>query len=434
MVSILRFTQPPVRRFNTAPSLRQRGAPLGPSKSFPRIALLGHFGRNKFGSDGSLQAALAYLRSRQPDAQIHCICDGEDQVRARLGVPTLPIVPPAPDSAWFRFFDRLTPLLGKAVYDYFCIRRAVNKFDLIAVPGTGVFDDFGDHWYGAPLTLFLWALGARMAGRPFAFVSVGAGPIRHPVSRWLLKSAARMASYRSYRNRMSKAYMLQLGAGTDDDIVTPDLVFSLPVALPAPEPSANTEALPIIGIGVMGYPGGKHVDATREAIHRTYIAKITAFAAWLLNQGYRIRIIAGDEGDAPAIADVVARLTEQFGSLPAHLAADMAGSLDEVIRQMAETQVVVATRFHGVVCALMAGRPVISVGYAEKNAALLADVGLKDFSQHIETMNVELLKSQFERLLRDRAFYEPKIAERMAQYRAQLEEQNARLLEAVLAG
>ena len=74
---------------------------------------------------------------------------------------------------------------------------------MIVVPGTGMLDDFGERWRDMPYHLFRWGLACRMARTPFAFVSIGAGPIHHPLSRWLMRSAAAMARYRSYRDMNS---------------------------------------------------------------------------------------------------------------------------------------------------------------------------------------------------------------------------------------
>ncbi|MGZ8999043.1 MAG: hypothetical protein ACXW2T_09320, partial [Allosphingosinicella sp.] len=63
--------------------------------------------------------------------------------------------------------------------------------------------------------------------------------------------------------------------------------------------------------------------------------------------------------------------------------------------------VVVATRFHNVVSALIQGRPILSIGYATKNDVLLAEAGMGELCQHIEHLELELLKDQF-RVMFDR--------------------------------
>ena len=74
----------------------------------------------------------------------------------------------------------------------------------------------------------------------------------------------------------------------------------------------------------------------------------------------------------------------------------MADSLSVLMAEMAEAEVVVASRFHNVVCALKARRPVVSLGYAGKNADLLADFGLSGYDQPIDAFDVDRVLAQVE--------------------------------------
>ncbi|MEJ2116532.1 MAG: polysaccharide pyruvyl transferase family protein [Alphaproteobacteria bacterium] len=432
MTNIANLTRHQMRSPESTPHPSSQGMTATPNDTPTRIGLFGNFGTGNFGNDGSLRALLDYLRAQRPDAQIYCICPNEEVVRKRFDLPTLPIEAKMPEDSWFRTLNRILPHFGKRLHHFVSTMRAVDKFDMIIVPGTGILDDFADRWQGMPLSLFIWSLAARLSGRPFAFASIGAGPIEHPWSRWLMKWAARMARFRSFRNQESKDFLEGLGVNTSKDAVTPDITFSLPSPTPTAGLEDGNDGLPIVGIGVMSYAGWHPVPPDSERIYSHYIAKVAQFAGWLLYQGYGVRIIAGDENDAVAMDDVVAMITQQFGSLPAHLAAEKAASMEDVTAQMADTKLIIATRFHNIICALMLNIPVISVGYARKNDALLTDMGLQDFCQHIEDLDVGLLKNQFERLLRDHKFYKLKITEKSAEYRAQLLKQDEKLLSSLL--
>ena len=98
------------------------------------------------------------------------------------------------------------------------------------------------------------------------------------------------------------------------------------------------------------------------------------------------------------------------------------------MRQMTDTDVVVATRYHNIVCALMVEKPTISVGYAAKNDALLDAMGLEGFCQRCESFDLDLLSDQLERLIHDRECFGKQIAETTRAYRRLLEQQEARLV------
>jgi polysaccharide pyruvyl transferase WcaK-like protein len=91
--------------------------------------------------------------------------------------------------------------------------------------------------------------------------------------------------------------------------------------------------------------------------------------------------------------------------------------------QIAETDVVVATRYHNVVCALKLGRPTLSIGYATKNDELMAEMGLGEFCQHIERLDVDMLITQFCKLAEGRKFYESRIRDTVARCKDRLREQ-----------
>jgi polysaccharide pyruvyl transferase WcaK-like protein len=340
-----------------------------------RIGIFGVFGSGNLGNDGSLESFLAFLRSAHPAAELQCICHGTETVRAIFDLPTLPIQSSPPLNRWLQLLNRLSLRTLSRTQEWVRTIRAVRHFDLVVVPGTGILDDFGERWRDMPYHLFRWSVACRLAGVPFAFVSIGAGPIHHPLSRWLMRSTAAMARYRSYRDANSKSYMDGIGLKRPDDPVTPDLAFRLQLPHSAP-PSATTRR--VIGVGMMGYAG------------------------WAIG--------------------------EQPGGMAAHVVAETARSLTEVMRQIGETELLVATRFHNVVCGLMMGRPVISLSYAKKNDVLLDEMGLGDFCQHIEFLNLDRLKAQFERLIRNRDDYVPGIVRKAAQYREQLAEQEKLLL------
>ena len=65
--------------------------------------------------------------------------------------------------------------------------------------------------------------------------------------------------------------------------------------------------------------------------------------------------------------------------------------------EMARAEVVVASRFHNIICALMTRRPTVSLGYAGKNERLLTEFGQGGRAQPMESFDVDLLLDQVRR-------------------------------------
>ncbi len=273
--------------------------------------------------------------------------------------------------------------------------RFLRRVELVVVPGTGALDDFGDRPRGMPYQFFGWALTARLARTPFAFLSIGAGPITHPLSRFLMKYAVKFSTYCSYRDEFSRSYMADIGASPMNALVKPDIVF----ALPCPSGS-STSAKTTIGLGVMSYRGWAYDGADADAIFRRYIDNLAVIACGVLDDGNIIRILVGDNGDACAVDALLEeiRIRRGFDSELDRVIAEPMESMDDLLRQIGSTDLVIATRFHNVVGALMMNRPVISLGYAAKFIDIMTSVGLKRYCHDVESFSPDVVLRDLDEL------------------------------------
>jgi polysaccharide pyruvyl transferase WcaK-like protein len=401
-----------------------------------RIGVFGLFGCGNAGNDGSLEAMLLFLRRVRPDAELICFCQasrGADLgISRQFGVAATPLSFLRPASGLLRVLDSLSL---KAPRQLASLLRAIayaSRTDLLILPGTGNLDDFRKRPLGIPLAVFGWCLAATLCRTRIAFVSVGAGPIRHPVSRWLMKSAAGMAHYRSYRDVLAKEFMQSIGFDARGDAVYPDIAFRLPLPAAVGRRHAR-EALLVVGVGIMAYTGW-HDDRTRGTrIYAAYLEKITKFVLWLLDRGHPVRILVGEDTDQQAVTDVVTRVAAAMPRLPeGRFLAEPMRTLHDLMRQIAKTDVVVATRFHNVVCALKMGKPTVSIGYGKKNNALMAEMGMGSFCQHIEHLDLDLLIEQFTQLMADRARYEQSIHDANQLFQQRLDHQESVLVQQLL--
>ncbi len=379
-----------------------------------RIGVFGNFGSGNLGNEGSLQAMLLFLREAHPEADLVCICADPDTAAMQHGIKTLPIRAPRSANG-----GKLSKLFAR-IRDHIGAFRNIRRLDALLIPGTGILDDFGERPIGFPYSLFLTCLVAKLRGIPVAFVSTGAGPIHHPLSRWLMKSAAGMAAYRSYRDLISKEFMQSIGFDASRDPVYPDLAFRLPDPALAERPNGHA---PTIGIGVMAYYGWSGDPEANAAIYQLYMKKLAGFAIWLLNNGYRIRILIGEDSDLSAVRHLTQAIAAETGRQPGEMIGKEPQSLNDLMEEISGLDAVVATRFHNVLCALKTGKPTISLGYARKNDVLMEAMGLGEFCQHVERFDLDLLIRQFNKLMEQRSGYEQIVNANSADLRHQLERQ-----------
>jgi polysaccharide pyruvyl transferase WcaK-like protein len=341
------------------------------------------FGIGNTGNDATLGVTLTELRKHLPNARFTAIASVPDWVRSEFGIDAAPIRA--------ELSSNLPGPLGKLGNEWARWRAAralLRQADCLLVPGTGILDDFGASVMGHAFQLWRWCMAARAERKPIKFISVGAGPVEKPWSRRLFRWAARAADHRSYRDQASKDFARDvLRIDVRNDAVTPDIVFGLEHDAPPVGPEVH-----VVGVGVMNYRAW--LGAVEDA-YEPHMRKLTQFTLDLLRQGKAIRILVGDAGDLDAARDFEGRLMRSMPDRADKISRAETSSLAALCAEIAKTDAVVATRFHTIVGALMSGRPAVSIGYADKNKAVMRAFGMEAYCQDIWNYDLDLLHRQF---------------------------------------
>ena len=376
-----------------------------------RIGIFGNFGIPNFGNDATLQSMLLFLRQTQPDAELVCVCANPEKAQRDHQIAALPMNRPGP------------PILKKLSNWVYAI-ETMRTLDMLIIPGTGILGDYCQSPFGMPYVIFRWCLAARLCRKNIALVSVGAGPLHHPITKWFVKSVVSMARYRSYRNNFSKEFLTGLGMNTESDPVYPDLVFRLPTP-PSPVAQSGDGDGTTVCVGVMSYNGWLGHLRTDDSIYEEYLRKITEFVLWLLDGGNKVRILVGEAADQKVVEQLRGAILIERPSLPeGRLNTDVAHSSHELMRQMADADIVISSRFHNLIFAMMQGKLTISTGYAEYFAELMADMGMGAFCQHSGQIKTETLIAQFTELMSNRNHYEAITRDAVSAARKRLADQD----------
>ena len=120
------------------------------------------------------------------------------------------------------------------------------------------------------------------------------------------------------------------------------------------------------------------------------------------------------------IADVLRALGRRSAEDEPHDRIDPpVATFEDLIALLAEADVVVATRFHGVVLAQMLGKPTIGIAYRRSTTDLLVDVGQGAYAIDIAELTLSGLMERLDALETDRGAAE-RIAVRMKAFREAL--------------
>jgi polysaccharide pyruvyl transferase WcaK-like protein len=418
-----------VTRRRAARHRRSAGAaPRDPRAS--RVGLFGLLGSGNIGNDGSLEAVLTYLRTDHPDIVLDAMCAGPQRLEARYGVAATPL-------QWNQKYERASgvtamalKVLGKGI-DPFRTASWVRRHDVVIVPGAGAFEaTLPIRPWGLPYSLLLMCGSGKLFGTKVAFVSVGANFVNKRLTRWLSTTAARLAFYRSYRDVLSQDAMRQRGLDAAKDPVFPDLVF----ALPTPPHDAGDPRT--VGVGVMAYYGSNDDRADADEIHAQYMETMKDFVRWLADEGYRIRLFAGDNRfDDSVVQEILADLRSYKPGLDSAWAVgDPVTSLRDLMREIAPVGTVVAIRYHNVISALKLSKPTLSLSYATKHDVLMAGMGLSEFCLPARTVDVDQMIERFTQLQARSAELRATVSERNATTMQRVERQFALLSALLLPG
>jgi len=435
-----------------------------------RIGVLGHVGNENLGDEALIASVLQGVRARIPDAELLAFTVRPEDTRARHGIPAVPLVPglgatppppsspapraratdPAPSNSSPSTLRRAIgavpgalPLLRGLRASPGALRAAAGEaafwperlrhlrgLDLLVVAGSNqISDNYGGPW-AFPYTLAAWTAAARIAGVPMAYLSVGAGPIRAPLSRRLLRAALSWAAYRSYRDEGSREWVAGIGLPGPHRIV-PDLVhglaFETPTGTSRPAGSGR-----IYVVNPFPYRDPRFTPGADLGAYGRYVEILAGLAAEILARGDRVRFVPTQLRQDPlVIGDILRALARRVGSLPSNdELAPRVDTFEDLVRALHAADFVVATRFHGVVISQMLGKPVLGIAYRRSTTDLLHDVGQKDYVVDGSSLTLESLLERLRALEADRGAPE-RILRRVREYRVLVNEQYDEVLRTV---
>jgi polysaccharide pyruvyl transferase WcaK-like protein len=418
-----------------------------------RVGILGHVGNKNLGDEAIIAAVIQGVRRRCPDAWLCGFTANPDDTSARHGIAAYPLRrghtrPSAARATGTRgsarpvrgikdalkrvplvyaglsfLRDTVNAARGVLAETRFLVRcyRAVRGLDLLIVAGSQqLSDNIGGPW-SFPYTLLKWSLLARAAGAQVAYLSVGAGPIDSRLSRRFVRWALATASYRSYRDVGSRELIAAIGGPANDPVV-PDLVHGLDATAPAPRPRRPGAPL-VVGINPMPFADPRFWHEADPAAYDHYVKTLAAFAGWLTENGRDVMFYPTQlRADPPVISDILAVL-KQTGpaGFERRIVQRSIDTFDDLMAALAATDIVVPTRFHGIVLGFLLGTPVLGIAYHPKARDLMAQMDQSDYVVDVEPLELAALQARFTALEANRERSTRQIASHAAACRRSLD-------------
>jgi polysaccharide pyruvyl transferase WcaK-like protein len=405
------------------------------------IGVFGHYGNQNLGDEAIIQAVIENCHRLRPEAEVWCFSGNPEDTESRHGVPSFPIrrldkrghktwntPDPAVDTrrtgqqtgqqdsrkmglyAWTKNRIKLIPVLGPAMKFalaalqvtrdiprevMFLARswRIIRNVDLLMISGSNQFlDNFGGAW-GFPYTLLKWSILARLAGTRVTFVSVGAGPLESRLGKIFVRLSLFLSDYHSFRDQGSRQLLSSAGFRGDSKVY-PDLAFSLytssGITGKSNPQSGNKHS--IIGINPMPYCDVRYWPDQDPIRYQKYIEKFAKFSSSLIRNGYQVFFFPTQRMDSLVIDDIISIMDgDVLNNVNPITLTKTCSTVDQLLEVINQADMVIATRFHGVLLSLFCVVPTIAICYGKKTDELMHECGQGIFSHVLETFDADVI-------------------------------------------
>lgn len=433
-----------------------------------RIGVFGHVGNGNLGDEAIMSAVIQSIKHRCPGAEIVGFTLNPKDTRERHKIAAVPIrrigkikenatflrPSQAGDQKYQQSFEKLLSQIKtniknisllyaflkklqkswhalqasvKELRFVFQCYRNIKGIDFLIIAGSHQLIDCiaGGAW-GHPYTLFKWVLVAKMVKTKVAFMSVGAGPVQSLLGKFFIKNALLLGSYRSYRDEVSRKCVEKLGV-SGHGAVFPDLVFGLCLKSASHHIPSITRS--IVGINPVPFKDPQYWLGSSDRGYDIYIRKLADFALWVMEKDYKLLFFPTQLRLDPQVIEDIRILINQNKILdteqdvidyPVH-------SMHDLVSAICMTDIVVATRFHGIAIPYLLNKPVMGIAYHEKTVELMRQLGQAEYTLDILQFGLEAMQAKFVALESRKAAIKEEIAQRISAHRDALEVQYERV-------
>jgi polysaccharide pyruvyl transferase WcaK-like protein len=398
-----------------------------------QIVFFGNFGTKNLGNECTLDSIVRAALNRVPDARLLCLCPVPDDTATRHHMLAFASTsaPPSEKSELAQWVRRVLRIPVETLHWVKGIRLIAGS-EMLIVPGTGLISDHLTGPLGWPYDTFKWSAIAKLCRVKLLFVNVGVGPIDHPLSKWFIKASLRLADHRSYRDIASKKYLDNIGFATEGDRVCPDLAFGLPQEMFSNQ-IADADARKFIGVGLKDYHGpGGSADRPDAKAYGLYLETMANFVLWLSSRNYKVRVLIGDVTyDSKVALDFVELLVQKGISLSdGSVISEPALTVEQLIGQLATTDLVVSPRFHNLVLAMMQKKPVLALSSHSKLDSLMFDLDLAEYCVPLQDLSVDTLIERFLQLEENAEVLQSYIGRKTKTFREELDREYTEIFSA----
>ena len=292
------------------------------------------------------------ITKRYPDVQFYIWSDRENR-KTFQALPNLKVVDK--DGALVRTLNWLRPSFVSRYRAWL-----ENRCQAVVFIGGSIFMEY-ENW---AQILTWWEYEAK--NRPFYIMGANFGPYKSEEYRNKLADIFRDAKDVCFRDRYSYKKFCEVPTVR----CAPDILLSYPM----PKVPVVEKQLFISPIDCASRGEGEN---SLSVYNEYYTSTLSCLLKHYLSDGYRLVLASfcKAEGDDRAIAQLLSAMSLGQDDPRVRILSYNGTNVEEITVAMAESEYVIATRFHAAILALAAGRPVFPIVYSDKTIHVLEDIG-----------------------------------------------------------
>lgn len=361
-----------------------------------RIGLLGMYASANLGDTAIQLAVMQGLHSRRPGVSFVALCpDPHDAMRtfgleahdsSGSGATCLHDAAPTKDLAWLRRLEEACLPVGLAAAAW-RIDRLMRTLDMLIVSGSGQVDDFWGGPWVQPFRLAAWTSSARRQRKPIATFGIGVDDISTRTGALLCIGALERAQFRGVRDAGSLKALRDMRLMSAVR-VHPDPAFYL---------TARTGDVQGAGGFVVLSPISRRAwNGDEDAAYERYLDALAHLADGLQRRGIEVRFVCSQTRMDPPVIERIRLRMQTDSQAPRWIPV---GSVEDYLVAVAPARLVVASRLHALILALVAGAPVVALSYAPKVRRQMQDVELDRWCFDLADIRSESLSQRVDEAL-----------------------------------
>ena len=312
--------------------------------------------------------------------------------------------------------------LIKRIIGLWRIRRQMQSLDMLLVSGSGQFDDFWGGPWGQPFRMFAWSVFARMQRKPVAVFGVGVDELHTRLGAWFCLRLLERTQLCVVRDNGSRDALRAMGFFGSIE-VCPDPAFHLANDSRQASLCTKSRFAIISPIARSAWPG------MEDEAYDNYLHALARTADYIQGHAIQVRFVCSQTSMDPQIINRIKLRMESA----AETLVVAATTVDEYLAAVRGASVLVGSRLHALILAMVAGTPLIAVSGVRKVHQLFADIGLPNHAFDIRSLDTPALLAQVGEVIRDPVPHQRQVFATTQKFRPQLDRQFDRLAQLIPA-